>query len=501
MLTIFRSLGFLVVGSVLTSAAFTCGGPGSNGEDPQASGGDSPAARVFLPSPAFARVDGGQSIADIAEKRVESVVNISSEKVVKMRGQQRGFGPFFNDPFFRHFFGPGFGSPQQMPRERREKSLGSGVIVSEDGVILTNNHVVEKADKIHVTLADGREFKAKVIGTDPETDVGVLKLEGDDVKNLTTIPFGNSEKLRLGDVVLAIGNPFGVGQTVTMGIVSAKGRANVGIVDYEDFIQTDAAINPGNSGGALVDMEGNLVGINTAIITRSGGYQGIGFAIPSNMAKSIMDSLVNHGKVIRGWLGVAIQDVDQNLADALGLSTTKGVLIGDVTEDSPADKGGIKRGDVILRIDGEEVDSTGKLRNLIAVAGAKAEVKLEILRDGKKKTLEVTLGEKESSEEEAEIDEDEGALGGLTLGSLSADARKKFQIPDRLKNGVVVTDVARGSPAARAGFRPGDVIRELNRKSVKSVSEFTKNYKKAKGSIAILIQRGSHTLFLALRKD
>jgi serine protease Do len=287
-----------------------------------------------------------------------------------------------------------------------------------------------------------------------------------------------------------------------MGIISAKGRADVGIVDYEDFIQTDAAINPGNSGGALINTEGKLVGINTAIISKSGGYQGIGFAIPSNMAKAIMDSLVKHGKVVRGWLGVAIQDVDQNLAEAMGLENTKGVLISDVTEDSPAQKAGLKRGDVVLKVDGEAVDSTGKLRNLISIAGPDKEVKLEILRDGDKEEIEVTLTQMPADLGGiAEIDADEGVLGGLKLGAVNPVNKDKFKLPEKLEKGVVVLEVENGSPAQRAGFRPGDVILELNRKPVKSVNEFTKMYKKAKGRILLLVHRRGSTMFLVLSKN
>jgi serine protease Do len=494
MKTIARSIIFLAAGMLLSTAAFTCSFPQKS-----APSGDAveAARQTLLPAPAFASA-GSVVIADIAERSVASVVNISSEKVIKMQGTQGG--PFFNDPFFRHFFGRQFRVPGQ-PREQREKSLGSGVIISKDGLVLTNNHVVEKADRIRVTLSDGSEHEAEVVGTDPDTDIGVLRLKGE-LRDLQPLELGDSNDLRLGDVVLAIGNPFGVGQTVTMGIVSAKGRANVGIVDYEDFIQTDAAINPGNSGGALIDTSGKLVGINTAIISRSGGYQGIGFAIPSNMAGSIMKSLLDYGKVVRGWLGVVIQDVDTDLAEALSLPNTQGVLISDVNEGSPAEKGGLERGDVVVRVNGETVDSTGRLRNLVAVAGADAKVKIEILRGGQQKTLEVELGARpEDGSEEAEIDEDEGALGGLTLGTLNQTNRQKYRIDDSVGSGVVVTEISRGSPAARAGFRPGDVIREMNRKPVTTPSEFTSRYKNAKGSVAILIQRGRNTLFLALRKE
>jgi len=314
---------------------------------------------VLMPTPAFAQANkAGETVvlADIAERVVPSVVNISSEKIVRDTGSPPDFGPLFNDPFFRHFFG-GPLEPSSRPRARREHSLGSGVIVSDKGVVLTNNHVIENADEIRVGLADGREFEAEIVGRDPDSDLGVLKLKGD-VKDLKVLAMGDVNSLRLGDIVLAVGNPFGVGQTLTMGIVSAKGRASVGIVQYEDFIQTDAAINPGNSGGALVNMRGELVGINTAILSRSGGYQGIGFAIPTNMARPIMDGILADGKVKRGWLGVAIQDVTPQLKDALGLTESSGVLISDVAADGPAAKAGLKRGDVIVSLDGQKTDSS-----------------------------------------------------------------------------------------------------------------------------------------------
>ncbi len=457
----------------------------------------------FLPHPAFAYAGenskSGVSIADIAEKSLPAVVNISSTKVIRQKGGQLR-SPFFNDPFFHRFFGDRFRPFGGVPRERRERSLGSGVIVSKDGVLLTNNHVVEHSEKIKVTLADKREFEAKIIGTDPKSDLAVLKLKGE-IKDLNPLGFGDSTRLRLGDVVIAIGNPFGVGQTVTMGIVSAKGRANVGIVDYEDFIQTDAAINPGNSGGALINMAGKLVGINTAILSRSGGYQGIGFAIPSNMAKPIMESLTKHGKVIRGWLGVAIQDLNKDLAKALGLENAKGVLIADVTPDSPAQKAGIERGDVVLKINGEQVDSTGRLRNLVATAGKGARVKVELLRKGQRKTLTVELGEIPATMGDvAKLDKDEGVLSGLTVAGLNPALRKEHDIPKRINQGVVVKSIARDSRAAQAGVHPGDVILELNRQIITNVQQFAQLYKNAKGKVLLLVYRQGSTVYLLLSK-
>jgi serine protease Do len=454
------------------------------------------AALVPQPRFAYAGTRGDRktaSIADVAEMALPAVVNISSTRTVKQEAS-----PFFNDPFFRRFFGGHFMHPG-IPRERRERSLGSGVIVSADGVVLTNNHVVEHADTIRVTLSDRRELDAKVVGTDPRSDVAVLRLKGKP-RDLHALTLGDSARLRLGDVVLAIGDPFGVGETVTMGIVSAKGRANIGITDYEDFIQTDAAINPGNSGGALVDMRGRLVGINTAILSRTGGYQGIGFAIPTNMARPIMESLLKHGKVVRGYLGVAIQQLTPDLARAMHLKANAGVLISDVTGGTAAAKAGIKRGDVVLSINGEKVETPGHLRNLVAASGVGAKVRLEILRDGSRLTRTVVLGEMPARlARGGKVEEDNGPLGGLTLQGLDGASRHKYSIPNRI-NGVVVTAVEPGSRAAYAGLRPGDVILEINREAVRSVDQFTRHYKADGERTLLLVYRDGGTLYLLLQR-
>lgn len=439
---------------------------------------------------------GGTLIADIAEKRINGVVNISSTKVIKANTNQR-MHPFFNDPFFRNFFDHHY---HGIPEERRQSSLGSGVIVTRDGLILTNNHVVENAEEIKVTLTDKREFQAEIVGTDPKSDVAVIRLKGD-IKDLTPVPIGNSGELRLGDIVLAIGNPFGLDHTVTMGIVSAKGRANVGITDYEDFIQTDAAINPGNSGGALISLKGELVGINTAIMSKSGGYQGVGFAIPSNMAKTVMDSLLKHGKVVRGWLGVAIQDLDEKLSEAMELKSNSGVLISDVTEKSPAEKAKLKRGDVILRVNGEKMTSTGRLRNTIAAIGAGSTVTLDIIRDGKERAISLSLGElPDDFSGQTTLQENDGLLGGMTIAPLSELTREKFEINKNIKTGIVITKIEVGSKAEKAGLMPGDVIIEINRQNVKSMDGFRKIYKKSKENLLFLISRNKSTFYLVLRK-
>ena len=455
--------------------------------------------KAFLPHPAFAQSGGNQAtIADIAEKAAPSVVNVASSRTVKNTHER---APFFDDPFFRQFFGPG--GPRQMPEQKRhENGLGSGVIVSADGLVLTNNHVIDGADDIKVTTADKREFKAKVLGRDAKSDVAVLKLEGAPA-GLKAIEFGDSSRLRLGDVVLAIGNPFGVGQTITMGIVSAKGRANVGIAAYEDFIQTDAAINPGNSGGALVDMEGHLIGINTAILSRSGGNMGIGFAIPSNMAEPIMKALMTSGKVVRGWLGVGIQDLDQELATAMNLKTVNGVLLSEVMENGPGAKAGLKSGDVVVELNGQRVDSTGGFRNAVAAAGAGSSVKLKVLRDGKEVALEAKLGEL-PAEKTAGAGGPGGSdapsmLEGLTLEDLNPALRRKLDVPSSVKSGVVVTELDPESAVARAGLRPGDVVVEVNRTPVDNVAGFRTAYSKAAGPARAPGQE-ARVLFRVLRE-
>lgn len=447
-----------------------------------------------LPSATFGK-DAQVSIADVTARVVHSVVNVYATKVQTAPDQHQQM-PFFNDPFFRRFFGA-----PEAPAQRQERSLGSGVIIDNKGTILTNNHVVQNAQDIRISLSDKRDLDAELIGTDPQSDLAVLRLKKPP-KDIHPLQFGDSSRLRLGDVVLAIGNPFGVGQTVTMGIVSATGRANMGIVDYEDFIQTDAAINPGNSGGALVDLEGHLVGINTAILSRTGGYQGIGFAIPSNMARPVMQSLMAHGKVVRGWLGVTIQDVDTDLSAALGLSSSEGVLVGDVAQGSPAERAGVRRGDVILQLNDKPVDSSAKLRNLVAMLGPNATVKLQIVRDKKPMTVSVQLTPlpAELLAKRSQEDVPPKSLSGLSLAPLNAATRRAFGIPPTLNVGVVVTKVAPGTPAHDAGLRPGDVVVEINRQPVGSVEQAMMLYQRAQGRVLLWVQRGNARTFLVLPK-
>lgn len=336
--------------------------------------------------PASGQLEHSNSLSDIAESRVKSIVNIASTKIVRYQN----LSPFFNDPFFEHFFGKGFGNPFGMPQERRQRSLGSGVIVSQDGHILTNNHVIADASEVLVTLDDQTEIQAKVIGSDPPTDLALLQIDLKG-KSISPVPMGNSETLRLAETVLAIGSPFGLGGTVTLGIVSAKGRANVGIVDYEDFIQTDAAINPGNSGGALINTRGELVGINTAIYSKSGGYQGIGFAIPINMAKSVMQALIKDGKVERGWIGLKFQNISSEIAKALKLEKTAGVVVTGVYQKSPADRAGIQIGDVIVKFNGDGINNSGNFSTLLSGTAIGETIELLIKRDGKFKKVDIRM--------------------------------------------------------------------------------------------------------------
>ena len=434
--------------------------------------------------------------ADVVENVVPAVVNISSKKVVKENVQ---LSPFFSDPFFRQFFGDDFLKRYNVPRERVERSLGSGVIVSSDGYILTNNHLVGKAEEIQVALPDGRNFDAKIVGTDPKSDVAVVKI---DAKDLPTVPLGDSSELRLGDVVLAIGYPFGIGQTVTMGIVSALGRSNLNIVDYEDFIQTDAAINPGNSGGALINTRGELIGINTAILSRSGGYQGIGFAIPINMAQSVMQSIIKYGKVIRGWLGVVIQNMTPQMADIFGVKEAKGVIISDVQKGSPAMKGGIERGDVVVSYKGKPVKDINSFRQMVASSKPGEKVDIVVLRDGKEKTLKVKIGERLEKGKVAETTKESNlapVLSGMEFDNLNDSYRNAYGIPGDV-DGVIITAVSPDSKGAEYGLKPGDVIIEVNRRHVSNIDQFKSAIKKIKGNrVLFLIYRNENHFYVLLR--
>jgi len=437
--------------------------------------------------------DFANGFSSVLKPVLPAVVNIHSSKVVKP--QNGGEMPFFNDPFFQQFFGNQFGQQQQM-RPEREQSLGSGVIVTSDGTILTNNHVIDGASDIEVQLADKRSFKAKLVGTDPRTDVAVLKI---DATGLPTLPIGDSSKLHVGDVVFAVGDPFGVGETATMGIVSATGRSGLGIENYEDFIQTDAAINPGNSGGAMVDLHGDLIGINTAIATGGGeGNIGIGFAIPIDMARSVADQLVAHGKVVRGYLGLYPQDVTPEIAKQFGLSGPGGALVSEVSPDSPASKAGLKRGDVILKLNGEPVNSANDLRLRVSQTAPGTDVKLQISRDGKTQDVTVDLGEFPEKEANAAAGESNGGgLQGVNVQDLTPDLAQQLNLPAGI-HGVVVSDVDPASPAS-ADLQRGDVIQEVNHKPIANVEQY-KQAVAAAGSqpVLLLVDRGGVTQYVVV---
>ncbi len=403
----------------------------------------------------------------------------------------RGRGPVSADPFFRFFFdAPG--------PTRRERSLGSGVLVSRSGLVLTNNHVVEGAQEIRVALGDRREFKARLIGTDPKTDLAVLRIPGD---GFPVVPLGNSDRVEVAEPVVAIGNPFGLGQTVTMGIVSAVGRANLGIADYEDFIQTDTAINPGNSGGALINQRGELVGINTAIFSQSGGYQGIGFAVPANMARAVMEQIVSRGRVVRGSLGVLVQDTTPALARGLGLVELRGVVVSDIAPSGPAGRADLRRGDVILRVGDRATDDSGHFRNLVAQLTPGATARLTVRRDGREHVIDVPVVEQtERTVPTATVDRPAPPDPvGLSVGELTADVARRLGIP-RDVQGAVVTDVMRGGLAEEAGLRAGDVIQEVNRRAVRTPRDVARLFADARGNVVLLVNRSGSTGFLVIER-
>ncbi|MBF0488292.1 MAG: DegQ family serine endoprotease [Nitrospirae bacterium] len=428
------------------------------------------------------------AMAEVADVVKPSVVNISTQKTVDAKDNQ--MGRFFDDPMFKKFFGDE--SPFHMPKKYESRALGSGVIIKEDGYIVTNSHVVKDVDEIKVILADKTEYKGKIIGADPKTDVAVIKI---DAHNLPVIKMGDSSKMRVGEIVIAVGNPFGLNQTVTMGIVSAVGRSEVGIADYEDFIQIDAPINPGNSGGALVNANGELAGINTAIFSTSGGYQGIGFAIPSSMVKNVMDKLIKSGKVIRGWLGVNIQPLTPELAKSFGLKEKDGVLIADIVEGGPAEKAGIKRGDLIVSFDGKDASNTRQLRNLVANTPPGATLDLKVIRDGKEVAFKLKVGElpdiKQAAAEVPSSTEFSNRLKGVSVQDLTASIRERFNFPAKV-SGVIVTNIADDSAAFNV-LKQSDIIQEVNRKRVNNVREYDSIVSaiKAEEDILLLVYRGS----------
>ena len=426
------------------------------------------------------------------------VANISTSKTVA------GMDPSSTNP--HSFDGPfsDFFDYFNVPKKWKEQSLGSGVVVSSDGYIITNNHVVEKADEIMVTLYGQQNYKGRIVGTDPKTDIAVIKIAA---TNLPSIQWGDSDKLQVGEFVLAFGNPYSLGHTVTMGIVSAMGRANVGIADYEDFIQTDAAINPGNSGGPLVNIKGELVGINTAIFSRTGGFQGIGFAVPSNMAKSVMTQLISEGKVTRGWLGVTIQNLTPELAKEFGLDKTAGALVTDVFRGSPAEKAELKRGDVILEVNGKETMNVESLRNTVAQSKVGSTITMKVLRD--KKTRSVTANITEFPQDLARAEPEEPAddqmlrenmLAGFSVMDLTSDVLKQLGL-SRNENGVIIVKVDPYSAAEAAGLKKGDIIQEMNKKKVRSLSDFNKMLPDVRDgdTVLLFVNRSGNKFYITLK--
>jgi len=453
---------------------------------------------IFMPE--WTAAAGPETFAELAEKQGPTVVNIYTTQTVKAPSNLHQF--LFPDDRdipeqFRRFFDLPFGHEKVPQREFKRTSLGSGVIASADGYILTNNHVVKDADKINVRLSTFEEYEATIIGRDAKTDLALIKIEPK--KPLPAVTFGDSDKLRVGDWVMAIGNPFGLEQTVTAGIVSAKGRS-IGNETYGNFIQTDASINPGNSGGALFNLKGEMVGVNTAIFSQSGGNIGIGFAIPVNMAKNVISQLKEHGKVVRGWLGVMIQQVTPELAKNFGLERPIGALVGEVAPDSPAAAAGIKAGDVILQYRGKEVSQMSMLPAMVAQTPVGSEVKVVLMRDGKEKTVPVTIGAMKDEEEIASAGEsDIGMVFGLTVQEITPELAESLNIEG--EKGLIIANVEPDSAADEADLKRGDIILEINRESVTETDRYNEIIQEAKqkgGSLLLLIERDKHTRFVVL---
>ncbi|WP_319587201.1 DegQ family serine endoprotease [uncultured Desulfobulbus sp.] len=446
-----------------------------------------------------------KAFSSVVKKAGPAVVHVGVEKETSAKNMGQIPSDLFNDPFFERFFGPQFRHPRTNPNNPKQdkqtfkqQAAGSGFIIASDGYILTNNHVVEDASKITVRLADQREFPAKVVGTDPQSDVAIIKIEG---KDLPVLPLGNSDKLEVGEWVIAIGSPFELSQTVTVGVVSAIGRNRMGITDYENFIQTDAAINPGNSGGPLLNIRGEAVGMNTAIFSRSGGYMGIGFAIPINMAKSIEQQLRKSGKVTRGWLGILIQDINEELAKSFGGKVGGGALISEVTDGSPAQKSGLLQGDIVTAINGEPVSNVADLRNKIAMTPPNTELKLRILRDGKEKEMVASVGEQPADMASMAKKMTGSTLSelGLSLQDLTKEVAEQFGYSK--DQGVLIADVEADSPAAELGLQAGMLIEEVNRTRVRSLKELQQALKKANNPKQVLlrIRSGEHSQYVVMQ--
>ena len=488
----YRTIGS-VIGIGLLSGALIWGGHSLTAS--HASNVPSPTAMPVAVAPP------GNGFTDVAKHVTPTVVNITTVMTEKV---SEGFSApdelrdrmeeFFGKPFGPRGRGPSDHFGNQGPR----RGQGSGVIISSDGYILTNNHVIAKAREVSVTLPDKREFKGKIVGTDPKTDLAVVKVNAQD---LPAVPWGDASQLQVGEYVLAVGNPFGLNSTVTLGIVSAVGRGHMGITQYEDFIQTDAAINPGNSGGALVNTKGELVGINTAIFSQTGGYQGVGFAVSTTMARPIYESLVSTGKVVRGYLGIGIQDLNQDLAKSFNIKDSKGALISDVKEDGPAGQAGLKQGNVIIEYHGTPVKEGVDLQRLVTRTSVGTTVPLKVIRDGHEHEMTVRIGEQPDETKVAKVERSEmdSALSGLAVEDLDQATSKELGLNG--KRGVVVTRVAPESGAEQAGLMAGDVIREINRQPIRSVKDFEKVSSDVKkgGTVLILVNRRGNSLFLSVK--
>jgi serine protease Do len=490
---------FTLIVLALFSVAGLAPGQNAGGTPPRPAGQDRPKAPD--PSQIHALMDEiSDAFEEAANKVSDSVVPIFAEQVVQSQGQgspDDPFRQFFGDDFFKRFFG----APPQA-QKRTVHSLGSGVIISQNGHILTNHHVVAGADKLTVILADKKKYEAKIVGTDPLTDVAVIKIEAQD---LPAAALGDSDAVQVGQWVIAVGNPFQLLRTVTHGIISAKGRSSVGLAAYEDFIQTDAPINPGNSGGALADLDGKVIGINAAISSPTGGNVGLGFAIPINMARAIMAELLSKGRVIRGYLGLTAQDIDDSLVKPLKLKDAKGALVSDVTPASPADRAKIKPGDVIVAFDGKEVETSSDIHNWAAKTAPGTSVKIVLLRNGERLEVDAIMGERPSEKSEAKParpGEPKGPAAeklGLSVQTLTPDIARQLGYGN--DKGVVITDVVPGGPADDAALQRGDLIKEVNRSPIGTAQDFEAAVRGAKSgeTLALLVRRGQESVYVPLK--
>jgi serine protease Do len=441
-----------------------------------------------------------KGFSNVAKVATPAVVYIESQGVTEKKEEPlTRKGPFespfdyFNDEFLNRFFGFPYEQRQKQPSKERETVKGSGFFVSKDGYIVTNNHVVEDASKVNVILSDGKKLVATIVGTDPKTDLAVIKVEGD---NFPFLNLGDSDALEVGDWAIAIGNPFGLQTTVTVGVVSAKGRNQLHIADFEDFIQTDAAINPGNSGGPLLNVENEVIGVNTAIVSGSGGYMGIGFAIPSNMLKQIMSQLIKEGQVTRGFLGVTLQPIDSDLASFYKLKNTNGALVTDIVKGSPADQAGLKQEDIIVGYNGTAVESLSSFRNFVSLLAPGSKLKLRIIRDGKEQDIQVTV---------TKLPDDISGPNtplqklGINVQEITAELAQKLGLPEN--KGVVITHVTPGSPAEEAAIKAGSVIISVNRQKVDNLAEFTAAMNNAakQDRVLLMVRQGDVIRFTALR--